>query len=142
MEGKMAPSQYEIAYYKAGFAEAIWIIEGVLKNKLHKDSQVDRIARRTVEAIVTTLRKTALKEINSKDVTKGLGVSYRRNYVILGIPKDILSILWSMMMRDRSHVWKSRKTLRDHASPDWVCSAGAGRRPPQADRARRPCCVL
>ena len=59
----MAPSQYEIAYYKAGFAEAIWIIEGVLKNKLHKDSQVDRIARRTVEAIVTTLRKTALKEI-------------------------------------------------------------------------------
>jgi hypothetical protein len=59
----MKPSQYEIAYYKAGFAEAIWIIEGVLKNKLYKDSQVDRIARRTVEAIVTTLRKTALKEI-------------------------------------------------------------------------------
>jgi hypothetical protein len=40
-----------------------------------------------------------------------------------------------MMMRDRSHVWKSTKTLRDHASPDWVCSGGEGRRgPPQTFR--------
>ena len=55
-------AEAEIAYYEAGFAEAIWIMEGVLKNKLHKDSQVDRIARQTVESILTTLRK-ASKEI-------------------------------------------------------------------------------
>ena len=72
-------AEAEIAYYKAGFAEAIWIMEGVLKNKLHKDSQVDRIARQTVESILTTLRK-ASKEIGHSakvDVTGGLGVSCR-----------------------------------------------------------------